>query len=97
MKFPSSQTELGQFIAVSATRNEDLHEDIKLTNKLKSYFVNKTNIFFFFFFYYFPNTTGVYDYSRAVPDMEQFVPRVELNPSSSLAEGEPNEENLAIN
>lgn len=30
LKFPSSQTEAGQFIAESAIRNEDLHEDIRL-------------------------------------------------------------------
>jgi hypothetical protein len=32
VKFLSSQTVLGQFTAESATRNEDHHEDIKLTS-----------------------------------------------------------------
>jgi hypothetical protein len=32
VKFLSSQTAQGQFIAESATQNEDHHEDIKLTN-----------------------------------------------------------------
>ena len=32
VKSPSSQTQLGQFTAESATANEDHHEDIKLTS-----------------------------------------------------------------
>ena len=47
VKFPSSQTETGQYIAESATANEDHHEDTKLypTKYLTSFQINEAFIF----------------------------------------------------
>ena len=48
VKFLSSQTALGQFIAVSATQNEDRQEDIKLTAE----HLNLVFRYFFFFIFF---------------------------------------------